>query len=438
MLAQHRASRLIKILDRQWLFLYEKYKLSLHYRESDLGASSQAAFSKRAHHERLFMSTQDIYMPPFTITTDILNLAVNIGEGAGKLLPHLESPATAKARRADLLRTVYATLALEGGPFSENDISQILEGGKGGFAPREVQKVRNTLEAYEHLSRLTPHVETDLLAAHRTLMTGLANRPGQYRQDGDIAMAAGRPLYMAPPAARLPTLMRNLTYRLQHTRFHPIIAACVFHYELERIHPFPDGNGRLGRLWQTRILSAWNPAFMYVPVDYQLIDHQEDYFQALQYASELADAAPFVNFMLHMLTAALRGQTQNQITAKGVPGQLSSAANVAAKAQPNDGAGPGDAAPVAESAPAADAAAVTAAPAPATKTDPASPAARAKVARESRAQAQHSSRSRSRIPTPEVTKSRSVPNSRAYSRWRRNDSTLRRRKTGSGEARFTG
>ena len=316
------------------------------------------------------MSTQDIYTPPFTITADILNLAVNIGEGAGKLLARLESPATAKAWRPNLLRTVYATLALEGGTFSESDIHQILEGGKGGFAPREIQKVRNTREAYEHLFRLTTHVEADLLTAHRTLMTGLANRPCQYRQDGDIAMAAGRPLYMAPPAARLPTLMRNLTHRLQHTRFHPIIAACVFHYELERIHPFPDGNGRLGRLWQTRILSAWNPVFMYVPVDYQLIDHQEDYFQALQYASELADAAPFVNFMLHMLSDALHGQTQNQTAARAEPGQLPNTAN-ATKSQPNDAAGSDDATPVAESAPTADAAAATAAPAPTAETDPA-------------------------------------------------------------------
>lgn len=252
------------------------------------------------------MTTPNIYQPLFTITPEILNLAAGVGEGAGRLLACLNSQAMRGLRRQNLERAIYGTLALEGGPLAENEISLVLDGAEGKFAPREIQKTRNTLTAYEYLPRLTPHVEADLLTAHRALLTGLSNRPGQYRQEGDAATAGGRTLHLAPPAARVPILMRNLCKRLQHPRFHPIITACIAHYELELIHPFIDGNGRLGRLWQTLILSAWNPALAYVPVDYQLVDYQEDYFQALQYASELADAAPFVDFMLHMLDQAVR------------------------------------------------------------------------------------------------------------------------------------
>ena len=252
------------------------------------------------------MSTQDIYQPPFTITPEILNLTAEISQDAGRLLACMDSTAMLKTRQTNLARAIYGSLAIEGSLLSEANITQILEGAYGKIAPREIQKVRNIVDAQESLPRWTPHVEADLRAAHHTLMTGLSSKPAEYRLESDGALACGRPLHMAPPAARVPALMRNLLKRLQHSRFHPIIASCVFQHEFQLIHPFPDGNGRLGRLWQTLILASWNPAFLQVPVDYQILNHQEDYFQVLQYSTELADAAPFVEFMLHMLKNALR------------------------------------------------------------------------------------------------------------------------------------
>ena len=142
-------------------------------------------------------------------------------------------------------------------------------------------------------------------------MKGLIDDAGCYRQGGVGIYREGRLLHMAPPASRVAELMQDLLRWLGASDWHPLIVSCVFHYEFEFIHPFADGNGRMGRLWQTLILSLWRPVLAYLPVETVIRDQQEAYYAALAAADQAAEATPFVEFMLAALRQALQeaGQT---------------------------------------------------------------------------------------------------------------------------------
>jgi Fic family protein len=149
-------------------------------------------------------------------------------------------------------------------------------------------------------------VEEDLLAAHELLMRGLVDETGRYRSGGVGIFRGEQLVHMAPPADRVPKLMADLLDWLATTREHPLVASCIFHYEFEFIHPFADGNGRMGRLWQTLILRNWKPLLAYLPVETVICDRQEDYYQVLAVAYSQADATPFIEFMLGSLRVAVR------------------------------------------------------------------------------------------------------------------------------------
>lgn len=148
-------------------------------------------------------------------------------------------------------------------------------------------------------------------------MAGLLDLPGQYRSGGVGVMAGQDVVHMAPPAQRVPLLMRDLLHWLKNCGEHPLIASSVFHYEFEFIHPFADGNGRLGRLWQSLILSRWNPLFTHIPVESLVYEHQQEYYQALQKSTDQSDSAPFIEFMLRMIFATVSGaQSKAQLGAQ--------------------------------------------------------------------------------------------------------------------------
>lgn len=151
----------------------------------------------------------------------------------------------------------------------------------------------------------SPAKEKDLLSAHRLLMKGLVDDAGRYRS-GSVGIAQGSKLvHLAPPAARVPGLMKDLLGWLKRTRVHPLVAGCVFHYELEFIHPFADGNGRMGRLCQTLILSRWKPVLAWLPVESVIRDRQADYYAALAAADKAGASTGFIEFLLAALLAAL-------------------------------------------------------------------------------------------------------------------------------------
>ena len=254
------------------------------------------------------------YLPPFTITAQILRLVAETAEVIGRLSAQMELEQGLRLRRANRIRTVQGSLAIEGNTLTEAQITAILEGKRVIAPPREIQEARNALAAYEALPSWTPHKRADVLAAHRLLMMGLLDEAGRYRRGGVGVMSGETVIHMAPPASRVDSLMNDLLGWLKKTDQHPLIASCVFHYEFEFIHPFSDGNGRMGRLWQTLILSRWNPIFANVPVESLVHQNQQAYYQALQNSTNGSDSAPFIEFMLQMILRAFRENLTPQVT----------------------------------------------------------------------------------------------------------------------------
>jgi len=245
------------------------------------------------------------YQPPCTLTPVILNRLAAIAEIVGNLTVRLETARDLRLRRINRIRSIHGSLAIEGNTLSEAQITAILDGKPVIAPPREIQEVRNALRAYESLSSWQPAREADLLAAHRTLMAGLVDDAGAWRAGGVGVMAGDKVIHIAPQADRVPTLMRQLLQWLSVIDAHPLIASSIFHYEFEFIHPFSDGNGRMGRLWQTLILSRWKPLFADVPVESLVHEHQAAYYQAIRLSTRQADSAPFVEFMLDRILEAI-------------------------------------------------------------------------------------------------------------------------------------
>jgi Fic family protein len=248
------------------------------------------------------------------ITPGIVDYVAEIAERLGRSAVAAESAGALRLRRVNRIRTIHGSLAIEGNTLSEQQITAILEGKPVIAPPREIQEVRNALLAYEHFPSWNPASEEDLLAAHALLMTGLVERPGAYRHGGVGVMSGDQVVHMAPPADRVAILMGDLLAWLSRAEVHPLIASCVFHYELEFIHPFEDGNGRMGRLWQTLILSRWNPLFADLPVESIIHAHQQDYYRALADSNDGGASTLFVEFMLGVIREALMSASTEQGT----------------------------------------------------------------------------------------------------------------------------
>jgi len=238
------------------------------------------------------------YQPPYTLTSEIVSLVADIAEQVGRLSATHEFNMDLRLRRINRIRTITGSLAIEGNTLTEEQITAILEGKTVLAPPRELQEARNALAVYEQLPQWNGHNERHLLAAHKQLMYGLLDRPGVYRAGGVGVMAGKKVLHMAPPAGRVPLLMSRLFNWLRSSKEHPLIASSVFHYEFEFIHPFADGNGRMGRLWQTLLLSRWQPAFAWLPVESLVHRQQAAYYRAINASTAAADCAPFIRFML--------------------------------------------------------------------------------------------------------------------------------------------
>lgn len=249
------------------------------------------------------------YQPPYTITPTIISLIADISEKLGQLSVLQPQNSNLRLRRINRIRTIQGSLAIEGNTLTEKQITAVLDGKPVIAPPREVQEVRNALLAYDKLSHWKASKSQHLLEAHQTLMQGLIDDAGHYRQSGVGVMQGKAVIHMAPPADRVDGLMIELLNWLKHSVDHPLIRSSVFHYEFEFIHPFADGNGRMGRLWQTLILSQWKGIFSHLPVESIVHAHQDDYYLALQQSTEQADSAPFIAFILRMILNACNENT---------------------------------------------------------------------------------------------------------------------------------
>ena len=262
--------------------------------------------------------TKSTCQPPYTITPEIVNRVAAISEAIGRLAMLTDQAKTLRLRRINRIRTIHGSLAIEGNTLSEAQITAILDGKRVIAPPREVQEVKNALATYDRFDSWKPNVEKDLLEAHRILMSGLIDEAGLYRHGGVGVMAGSQVIHMAPPANRVPRLMGELFRWLAATDAHPLIASSVFHYEFEFIHPFADGNGRMGRLWQSLILAGWHPLFADIPVESLVFEHQSEYYQAIQESTQKTDSAPFIAFMLRMILDAVTTSSP-QVTPQVTP-----------------------------------------------------------------------------------------------------------------------
>ncbi len=249
------------------------------------------------------------YQPPYTITPKILHLIAEISENLGRLSVVREQSSNLRLHRINRIRTIQGSLAIEGNTLTEQQITAILEGKPVIAPPRKIQEARNALLAYEQLDQWQASNEQHLLDAHQLLMKGLIDPVGVYRHKGVGVMKEGQVIHMAPPANRVKLLMADLLSWLKTTPDHALIKSCVFHYEFEFIHPFIDGNGRMGRLWQTLILSQWNPLFVHIPVESMVYIQQQAYYQALNESTLKTDSAPFIEFMLTAILEACVADT---------------------------------------------------------------------------------------------------------------------------------
>ncbi|TVR48271.1 MAG: Fic family protein [Planctomycetota bacterium] len=243
--------------------------------------------------------------PPFTITNTMVQQVATISEQVGRLDASLPAAAQVLLRRGNRIRTIQGSLAIEGNTLSLEQVTAVMDGKRVLGSAREVQEVRGAIAAYEALGDWDPIKRDDLLAAHRVLMAGLVERPGAFRSGNSGIQRGSELVHVAPPAANVRGLINDLLTWLATTEEHPLIAACVFHYEFEFIHPFVDGNGRMGRLWQTLILSRWQPLFALVPVESLIRDQQVGYYGALNTCDAVGNSTAFIEFMLEIISNAL-------------------------------------------------------------------------------------------------------------------------------------
>lgn len=257
------------------------------------------------------------YTPPLTLTPALLNSVAAIAEALGRWSVGQEGAPSPRLRRDNRIHTIQASLAIEQNSLSLQQVTALFDGKRVIGPARDIQEVRNAITAYEALPRWNPCNEKDLLDAHSLLMAGLVDRPGSFRTGGVGIYRGAELVHMAPPAARVRTLVADLLGWLERSNWHPLLASCVVHYELEFIHPFADGNGRIGRLWQTLILSRWNPLLAWLPIEEVIRSRQQGYYNALGQADQQGDLEPFVAYQLaairEALQAEIRSETRSEI-----------------------------------------------------------------------------------------------------------------------------
>ena len=248
------------------------------------------------------------YVPPFTVSAEAINLIAEISAQIERYAIRLEQEDGLRLRKANRIKTIHSSLAIEGNTLSEDEVRDIID-GKNVVAPiRQIQEVKNAIATYELYPTLDAFKEKDLLKAHGVMMQALVDKPGRYRSGGVGVFGEKGIVHLAPPAERVPILMGDLFNWLKNSKDHLLIRSCVFHYEFEFIHPFIDGNGRTGRLWQSLILGKLHPLFEHLPVENMVYANQQAYYDAIGESSKQGQSGPFIDFMLAEIFRTLKAR----------------------------------------------------------------------------------------------------------------------------------
>ncbi len=244
--------------------------------------------------------------PPYAITNRILFLYGQISEALGQCKSLLLVKPEAKLRRQNRIKTIHSSLAIEGNTLDIEHVTAIIDKVHVVGPKKDILEVQNAIRAYDQLNQLKAYSMNDFLRAHGILMEGLVDNPGKFRQK-QVGIIKGKEVqHIAPGYSMVPGLMKDLFDYIKKDNDLDIIKSCVFHYEMEFIHPFEDGNGRMGRFWQTRLLMDANPIFEYIPIEETIRNNQEKYYKVLEDSDNEGKSTQFIEFMLEVINESLR------------------------------------------------------------------------------------------------------------------------------------
>ena len=244
--------------------------------------------------------------PPFEITNRMIDYVAEIAELVGRLAAVSSLSANPMLRRSNRIRTIHGSLAIEQNTLSLEQVTAVLNGKHVLAPPKDIAEVKNAYEIYERLDELDPYSVDDLLIAHGIMTRGLVEESGMFRtRPVGVVDSEGHVLHFGTLPQYVPALVMELLDWVKTSEVHMLIRSCVFHYELELIHPFADENGRVGRLWHTLLLSKWNPAFAWLPVESIIHDRQQEYYDAINASNDAGESTVFIEFMLSAIQASL-------------------------------------------------------------------------------------------------------------------------------------
>lgn len=243
--------------------------------------------------------------PPYEITPDILRLITSISEKIGEVNANFLNKPSTLLRKQNRIKTIHSSLKIEGNTLSEEQITALLENKRVIGPNKDIKEVLNAIEIYENLDKYNPLNEKSFLKAHKDLMSNLIQNAGKYRTQG-VGIVKGTIVeHVAPPFENVPYLMKELFEYLKNPNEIELIKSCVFHYEMEFIHPFLDGNGRMGRLWQTMILMRKYPVFEYLPFETLISKDQENYYKALSESDKSGKSTKFIEYILEVIDKSI-------------------------------------------------------------------------------------------------------------------------------------
>lgn len=247
------------------------------------------------------------YKPPFHMTDRITNLTAAISEQLGQIKILSRGNLTPHLRKENRIRTIHSSLAIENNSLSLEQVTAIIEGKRILGNPVEIKEVKNAYATYDMMLTLEPYSVNDLLRAHKAMMNELISESGKFRSGG-VGVFNGKVLvHMAPPANMVFGQIQDLFAWYKRSEIHPLIRSAIFHYEFEFIHPFADGNGRMGRMWHSLLLGHWNELFYWLPIEELIRSHQSEYYKALGKSD--SDSNAFVEFLLQVILETLQKTT---------------------------------------------------------------------------------------------------------------------------------
>lgn len=251
--------------------------------------------------------------PPYEITTQILKYITSISEKIGEVNAKYLIKTNPTLRKQNQIKTIHSSLRIEGNTLTEEQITAILENKRVVGPEKDILEVLNAFEVYKNINKLKPESENDFLKAHQLLLQKLIKDSGTYRKQSVGIVKGSKVEHIAPPFENVPYLMKDLFEYLKDENEITLIKSCVFHYEMEFIHPFIDGSGRMGRLWQTLILMQDYPIFEFLPFETLISKNQKEYYNALSVSDKEGKSTKFIEYMLKIIEDSLIELLKNSI-----------------------------------------------------------------------------------------------------------------------------